>query len=61
MVQKKFKRFLTERDKSKIKQFPIEQKLKLLIDQSIQPYLDYTKSKYGNNFIQLYNGSPDQI
>ncbi len=40
------------KNKEKIKQFKKE--LKVLYSKDIQPYLKYVKTKYGTNFISLY-------
>lgn len=40
------------KNKAKRKMFPY--KLKLIKEKEIRPYLNYVKSKYGNNFIKLY-------
>ena len=50
------KGFLRENDKSKFDYFPHE--LILIDKEKINPYLDYTISKYGKDFINLYDGNP---
>ena len=47
------KGFLREKDTYKLDQF--DKPLILLIDSTIQPYLDYAINKYGKNYIELYN------
>lgn len=49
------KGFLREKDKCKLEQF--DKPLVLLIDSTIQPYLDYAINKYGKNYIELYDNS----
>lgn len=46
------KGYETERDKEKIKQFPL--KIKVLYKKDLEHILTYVKSKYGKNFTLLY-------
>lgn len=50
------KGFFRENDKSKFEYFSHE--LILIDKEKIKPYLDYTISKYGKDFISLYDGNP---
>ena len=39
---------------SKLEQFPNDKKLIIIEKEEIKPYLDYVISKYGKDFIKLY-------
>lgn len=47
------KGWIDEKNKEKINQFPF--KLEVLTKKEIKNIIEYVKSKYGNNFISLYN------
>jgi hypothetical protein len=50
------KGYMTPQQEAKISQFP--HIIKLLCYDELQPYIDYVKSVYGNDFIRLYDGNP---
>jgi len=52
------KGFATKKTKAKIKVVP---NLKILFEKDIKKELDYVKSKYGNDFIKLYENNPHKI
>ncbi|MCK9446459.1 hypothetical protein M0Q50_06215 [bacterium] len=53
------KGFLRVNDEYKFKYFP--HKLKVMLKIDLIEMFDYVKSKYGNNFIELYEGNPHKI
>lgn len=42
---------------AKLKQFPKNETLIVLYEKDMKKYIDYVKNKYGNNYIELYDGS----
>ena len=48
------KGFLTDRDKSKIDQFPDNKKIKLLMKKDLSQHFKYVLNVYGEDFISLY-------
>ncbi len=50
------KRYMTDKNKAKHKSFP--GKLCLITNDEIQPFLKYAKERYGDDYIQLYEGKP---
>lgn len=51
----------TDKWQAKLDQFPKDKKLVVLTRPDMKPYLDYTISKYGRNFISLYEDKTDKI
>ena len=51
----------TDKWQAKLDQFPSDKKLVVLTRPDMKPYLDYTISKYGRNFISLYEDKIDKI
>ena len=49
------KGYYTEQVKNKIKQFPKDNKLIIIDENGIKKYINYAVSKYGKDFIKLYN------
>jgi hypothetical protein len=58
-VYYEIKGFLRGNDKFKFKYFP--HKLKIMLKEDLIEIFDYVKNKYGNNFIELYEGNPHKI
>lgn len=58
-VYYEIKGFLRGCDKLKFAYFP--HKLKIMLKNDLVKIFDYVKSKYGNNFIELYDGNPHKI
>lgn len=52
------KGFLTNKDQAKFQYFPTTKTLKIITGKDIEKYLKYTSTKYGTDFIKLYEGNP---
>ena len=52
------KGFMTEQTKAKLKSVP---NLKVLFKSDLKVEFDYVESKYGKNFIELYEGNPHKV
>lgn len=48
------KGYWTEQWQAKLDQFPKEENLRVITKVEMKPYLEYVRSKYGRNFISLY-------